>query len=60
MGSLANSQRQQPDSAVYNQDVTVAQARAITLKSLLRRAHQLLEQAFQRCFQIVVNAGMHG
>jgi hypothetical protein len=30
MGSLANSHRQQPDSAVYNQDVTVAQARAIT------------------------------
>ena len=29
MGSLAASHRQQPDSAVYNQDVTVAQARKI-------------------------------
>jgi predicted dinucleotide-binding enzyme len=29
MGSLAASHRQQPDSAVYNQDVTVAQAREI-------------------------------
>jgi predicted dinucleotide-binding enzyme len=29
MGSLAASHRQQPDSAVYNQDVTVGQARAI-------------------------------
>jgi predicted dinucleotide-binding enzyme len=27
MGSLATSHRQQPDSAVYNKDVTVAQAR---------------------------------
>jgi predicted dinucleotide-binding enzyme len=29
MGSLATSHRQQPDSAVYNKDVTVAQAREI-------------------------------
>jgi predicted dinucleotide-binding enzyme len=29
MGSLAASDRQQPDSAVYNRDVTVAEARAI-------------------------------
>jgi predicted dinucleotide-binding enzyme len=29
MGSLAASHRQQPDSAVYNKDVTVAQAREI-------------------------------
>jgi predicted dinucleotide-binding enzyme len=29
MGSLAASNRQQPDSAVYNKDVTVAQAREI-------------------------------
>jgi predicted dinucleotide-binding enzyme len=30
MGSLAASHRQQPDSAVYNRDITVAEARAIT------------------------------
>jgi predicted dinucleotide-binding enzyme len=29
LGSLATSHRQQPDSAVYNRDVTVAQAREI-------------------------------
>jgi predicted dinucleotide-binding enzyme len=29
LGSLAESQRQQPDSAVYNKDVTVAEAREI-------------------------------
>ena len=29
MGSLAASHRQQPDSAVYNKDVTVAEARAM-------------------------------
>jgi hypothetical protein len=29
MGSIAESHRQQPDSAVYNQDVTVAEARAM-------------------------------
>ncbi|HEX3579022.1 MAG TPA: NADP oxidoreductase, partial [Thermoanaerobaculia bacterium] len=29
MGSLAASHRQQPDSAVYNKDVTVEEARSI-------------------------------
>jgi hypothetical protein len=30
MGSLAASHRQQPDSAIYNREITVAEARAIT------------------------------
>ncbi len=33
MGSLADSGEQQPDSAVYNKDVTVAEARALAPRS---------------------------